>query len=135
MFFFFFFALFSFQTYPATKGLLNKVFPHYGMLSYVFGKDHTKGPVWRYSRTSGPTCKDPSACVPTEDGLKIEFPTMCSPRMNLSLDDMMVGQSGRFSDCRSGLTIKKESAIFRHLRLMTSFRSPWTLRMKSLRPL
>ncbi|KAL4038702.1 hypothetical protein IC575_002325 [Cucumis melo] len=31
------------RSHPAAKGLLNKLFPYYGELTYVFGRDRTTG--------------------------------------------------------------------------------------------
>lgn len=31
------------QSHPTSKGLLNKLFPYYNDLSYVFGKDRATG--------------------------------------------------------------------------------------------
>ncbi|KAA0033551.1 retrotransposon protein [Cucumis melo var. makuwa] len=60
-------------THPAAKGLLNKPFPHYDALP-----------------------------VPTKDVIDMEFPAMCSPRMNMSPENMMGGRSGRSNDGRMG---------------------------------
>ncbi|KAL0537555.1 hypothetical protein IC582_026534 [Cucumis melo] len=67
--------------------------------------------VWERSIHGGP-CRDlciiglnvPASynSVPTKDVIDMEFPAMCSPRMNMSPENMMGGRSGRSSDGRTG---------------------------------
>ena len=68
---------------------MNKSFPHNDEFSYVFGKDRVTGvraETFMDIRFNVPGSSDG---VPVEDGLEIEFLAMCSPRMNMSLDDKM----------------------------------------------
>ncbi|KAA0035634.1 retrotransposon protein [Cucumis melo var. makuwa] len=59
--------------------------------------------------------------VPTEDGIDMEFPAMCSPRMNMSPKDMMGSRSSRSSDGRTGSSgLKRKCSSLRH---MTWFRN------------
>ena len=80
---------------------MNKSFPHYDELSYVFGKDRVTGAHAETFADIESNVPRPSDSVYVEDGLGTEFPAMCSPRMNLSPDDMMVRRFGRSNDCRS----------------------------------
>lgn len=84
----------------APKGLLNKPFAHYDELSYVFGKDlatrtHVEMFVDIRSNVLGP-----NNSVPAEEGLEIEFLTICNPRMNMSLNDMMADRSNWSNNTR-----------------------------------
>ncbi|KAA0042915.1 putative nuclease HARBI1 [Cucumis melo var. makuwa] len=81
------------RTHPAAKRLLNKPFPHYDELLYVFDKYHA-----------------------TED-------------------DMMTERSSRSIDCKSGSSGQKRKHTCRHSRLITSFGTPWKVRMINLGPL
>uniref|UniRef100_A0A9I9CVC0 Retrotransposon protein n=1 Tax=Cucumis melo TaxID=3656 RepID=A0A9I9CVC0_CUCME len=76
-------------THLACKGLLNKPFPHYDELSYVFEKDRTTGASVEMFTDIGSNVPGESDGVQAEDGLDMEFPTMCSLRMNVSLEDRM----------------------------------------------
>ena len=49
--------LFFSQTHTVAKGLLNRLFPYYDELSYVFGKDHLRGARVRHSPMLGPMCR------------------------------------------------------------------------------
>ncbi|TYK29878.1 retrotransposon protein [Cucumis melo var. makuwa] len=77
------------RTHLACKGLLNKPFPHYDELSYVFEKDRTTGASVEMFTDIGSNVPGESDGVQAEDGLDMEFPTMCSLRMNVSLEDRM----------------------------------------------
>ncbi|TYK20324.1 retrotransposon protein [Cucumis melo var. makuwa] len=66
-----------------SKGLLNKPFPYYDELSYVFGKDHAMGARAKTFADIESNVLDKSDRVQAEDGLDIEFPTMCSPMTSL----------------------------------------------------
>ncbi|KAA0050379.1 retrotransposon protein [Cucumis melo var. makuwa] len=71
------------------KGLLNKLFPHYDALSYVFGKDRATGDraeTFEDIASNVPTDNDR---VPAEDDMDTKFLAICSPRMNMSPEDMM----------------------------------------------
>uniref|UniRef100_A0A9I9D4Z6 Retrotransposon protein n=1 Tax=Cucumis melo TaxID=3656 RepID=A0A9I9D4Z6_CUCME len=95
------------QMHPAAKRLLNKPFLHYNALSYVFEKDQATG---AHAETFADIDSNMSAdydSVPTKDGIDMEFPVMCSPRMNMSPKDMMGGRSGRSSDGRTGSSEQK----------------------------
>ena len=76
--------------HPAAKGLLNKFFPHYDELSYVFRKVCMTGASTETFADIESNVPGESEGVETEDGLSMEFLTMCSPRMNMSLEDVMV---------------------------------------------
>ncbi|KAA0038274.1 retrotransposon protein [Cucumis melo var. makuwa] len=77
------------RTHPIAEGLLNKPFLHYDALSYVFEKDRaTKARVKTFADISLNVSASYDS-VPTEDGLDMEFPAMCNPRINMSPKDIM----------------------------------------------
>uniref|UniRef100_A0A9I9CUT4 Uncharacterized protein n=1 Tax=Cucumis melo TaxID=3656 RepID=A0A9I9CUT4_CUCME len=96
------------RTHPAAKGFLNKPFPHYDELSYVFEKDReirARAEMFSDIESNVP---GPSDGVQAKNILDMEFLATCRPRMNMSPDmDCMAGQSGRSDDCRSGSNNKK----------------------------
>ncbi|KAA0036124.1 retrotransposon protein [Cucumis melo var. makuwa] len=63
------------------KGLLNKPFPHCEALSYVFEKDRATGVRVETFADIGSNVSADNDNVPVEDGINMEFPTMCSQRM------------------------------------------------------
>uniref|UniRef100_A0A9I9CTL0 Retrotransposon protein n=2 Tax=Cucumis melo TaxID=3656 RepID=A0A9I9CTL0_CUCME len=95
------------RTHPTAKGFLNKPFPHYDTLSYVFGKYRATG---AHSETFADIVSNVSVdnnSALAEDGIDMEFPAMCSPRMNMSPEDMIGGRSSRSSDGRTGSSEQK----------------------------
>ncbi|KAA0034922.1 retrotransposon protein [Cucumis melo var. makuwa] len=97
-------------TYANTdaKGFLNKPFPHYDELSYVFEKDRAIRARAEMFSDIGSNVPGPSDGVQAKNILDMEFLATCRPRMNMSLDmDRMTGQSGRSDDCRSGSNNQK----------------------------
>lgn len=100
------FNLFA-QTHPIAKGLLNKYFLHYDALSYISEKDCTIGvcvETFVDIKSNVPSDNDE---VREKDGLNMEFPTVCSSRMNMSLEDMMVRRPSRSSNARPSLSRSK----------------------------
>ena len=87
------------QTYPAAKGLLNKPFPYYNELAYVFGKDRTTGAHAETFADVGSNVPPGSEELPPVDLNDMEIPSMSSHRFNMSQDD--IARPGRGTDSRT----------------------------------
>ncbi|KAA0040684.1 retrotransposon protein [Cucumis melo var. makuwa] len=72
-----------------SKRTLNKPFSHYDKLLYVFEKDHATGAHVEMFTDIRSNMEGPNNSVQVEDGLDTKFLTMCTPKMNMSPDDMM----------------------------------------------
>uniref|UniRef100_A0A9I9D629 Retrotransposon protein n=1 Tax=Cucumis melo TaxID=3656 RepID=A0A9I9D629_CUCME len=90
-------------TRPAANDLLNKPFPLYDELLYVFSKDRATGAHAETFVDIRSNVPGGSKGVQQEDGLDMEFPTMYNPGMNMSPEDMMGARLGKSIDCRSVL--------------------------------
>lgn len=86
---------------------MNKPFSHYDELLYVLRKDrateaHAETFAYIESNVLGG-----SKGIQLEEGLDMEFPTMCSPTMNMSPENMMGTRPGRSSDARTSFSGSK----------------------------
>ncbi|KAA0062004.1 retrotransposon protein [Cucumis melo var. makuwa] len=82
-----------------TNDLLNKPFPLYDELLYVFRKDRATGAHAETFVDIRSNVPGGSKGVQQEDGLDMEFPTMYNPGMNMSPEDMMGTRLGKSIDC------------------------------------
>lgn len=83
---------------------------------YVFGKNPATRAHAETFADIGSNVPGPNVGVSTKDGLETEFPAMCSSRMNLLSDDMMIGRSDRSSDCRLGFSGQKRKCDMQTLK-------------------
>lgn len=79
------------------KGLLNKPFPYYNKLSYVFEKDRATGAHAKIFTNVRSNVLDRSEGFQPKDKIDMEFPTMYCQGMNMSPEDMMGTRLGRSS--------------------------------------
>uniref|UniRef100_A0A9I9EEI8 Retrotransposon protein n=1 Tax=Cucumis melo TaxID=3656 RepID=A0A9I9EEI8_CUCME len=80
------------QSHPAAKGLLNKPFPYYDELTYVFGRNRATGRFAENSPTWGLTS--------LADGNE-EFPPVYSQGIDLSQDDVRASRPSRTLEGRT----------------------------------
>ncbi|KAA0048374.1 retrotransposon protein [Cucumis melo var. makuwa] len=88
------------RSHPAAKGLLNKSFPHYDELSYVFSKDHATGgraESFADVGSNDPTGYDAFAANAASD---TDFQPMYSRGLNMSPDELMGTRTARVSEGR-----------------------------------
>uniref|UniRef100_A0A9I9EBL1 Retrotransposon protein n=1 Tax=Cucumis melo TaxID=3656 RepID=A0A9I9EBL1_CUCME len=84
----------------AAKGLLNKLFPYYDELSYVFDKDRaTDGQAESFADvgSNDPAGYEPFAANATPD---MDFQPMYSQGLNMSPDELMEAGNARVSEGR-----------------------------------
>ena len=88
------------QSHPMAKDLLNKSFPYYDELAYVFEKDKATG---RFAETF----VDVESNEPVgyegfdmPDGNDMEFPSMYSQGIDMSQDDVRTSRPARTLDGR-----------------------------------
>ncbi|TYK02844.1 retrotransposon protein [Cucumis melo var. makuwa] len=96
---------------PVAKRLLNK----YDALSHVFGKDRATGACAETFADIDSNVQTDNDSVPAEDGINMEFPAMCRPRMNMSPKDMMSGRSSQSSDARMVSSRQKRKRFMQQL--------------------
>ncbi|KAL0549185.1 hypothetical protein IC582_013666 [Cucumis melo] len=88
------------KSHPTAKGLLNKSFPHYDELSYVFDKDRaTRGRAKTFTDVGS---NDPIGyeALATDAALNIDFQPMYSQGFNMSPDELMGARTARISEGR-----------------------------------
>ncbi|KAL4028647.1 hypothetical protein IC575_011848 [Cucumis melo] len=98
---------FSPQSHSAAKGLLNKLFPYYNELTYVFSRDRTTG---RFAETFADLgSNEPGRYDRFDmgDGNK-EFLPVYSQGMDLSQDDVRASRPSRASEGRTELSGSKK---------------------------
>ncbi|KAL4011416.1 hypothetical protein IC575_028474 [Cucumis melo] len=88
------------KSHPAAKGLLNKSFPHYDELSYVFGKDRATGGQAESFADIG--LNDPAGYEPfAVDAMPdTDFQPMYSQGLNMSPDELMGIRNAQVSEGR-----------------------------------
>ncbi|KAL0559198.1 hypothetical protein IC582_003790 [Cucumis melo] len=90
------------RSHPVAKGLLNKPFPYYDELTYVFGRDRATG---RFAETFADMgSNEPGGGYDRFDmgDGKEDFPPMYSQRIDLSQDDVRASRPSRASEGRTG---------------------------------
>ncbi|XP_031744343.1 uncharacterized protein LOC116404989 [Cucumis sativus] len=87
------------RSHPAAKGLLNKLFPYYDELAYVFGKDRAMGTHAETFADVGSNVPPGFEEFPPVDLNDMEFPSMSSHRFNMSQDD--IARPSRGTDSRT----------------------------------
>ncbi|KAA0042063.1 retrotransposon protein [Cucumis melo var. makuwa] len=89
------------RSHPAAKGLLNKPFPYYDELTYVFGRDRATG---RFAETFVDVGSNESGGYDRFDmGDENEkFPPVYSQGIDLSQDDVRASRPSRASEGRIG---------------------------------
>ncbi|KAL0536703.1 hypothetical protein IC582_025663 [Cucumis melo] len=89
-------------SHPAAKGLLNKPFPYYDELTYVFGRDRATG---RFAETFADVgSNEPGGGYDRfdmGDGNE-DFPPVYSQGVDISQDDVRASRPSRASDGRTG---------------------------------
>ncbi|KAL4030160.1 hypothetical protein IC575_008396 [Cucumis melo] len=88
------------KSHLAAKGLLNKLFPYYDELSYVFDKDRaTDGQAESFADvgSNDPAGYEPFAANATPD---MDFQPMYSQGLNMSPDELMEAGNARVSEGR-----------------------------------
>ncbi|KAL4032952.1 hypothetical protein IC575_006035 [Cucumis melo] len=90
------------RSHPATKGLLNKSFPYYDELTYVFGRDRATG---RFAETFA----DVGSNEPGDEYDRFDigdgnedFPPVYSQGVDISQDDVRASRPSRASEGRTG---------------------------------
>ncbi|KAL4035761.1 hypothetical protein IC575_004468 [Cucumis melo] len=90
------------QLHPAAKGLLNKPFPYYDELTYVFGRDRATG---RFAETFADVGSNELGNgydrFDMGDGNE-DFPPVYSQGIDLSQDDVRASRPSRASEGRTG---------------------------------
>ncbi|KAL0548430.1 hypothetical protein IC582_012881 [Cucumis melo] len=90
------------RSHPAAKGLLNKPFPYYDELTYVFGRDRATG---RFAETFADVgSNEPGGGYDRfdmGDGNE-DFPPVYSQGVDISQDDVRASRPSRASDGRNG---------------------------------
>ena len=90
------------QSHPAAKGLLNKSFPYYDELTYVFGRDRATG---RFAETFADVgSNEPGGGYDRfdmGDGNE-DFPPVYSQGVDISQDDVRASRPSRASEGRTG---------------------------------
>ncbi|KAA0036695.1 retrotransposon protein [Cucumis melo var. makuwa] len=90
------------QSHPAAKGLLNKPFPYYDELTYVFGRDRATG---RFTETFADVgSNEPGGRYDRfdmGDGNE-DFPPVYSQGIDLSQDDVRASRPSRALEGRTG---------------------------------
>ncbi|KAL0544437.1 hypothetical protein IC582_019552 [Cucumis melo] len=90
------------RSHPAAKGLLNKPFPYYDELTYVFGRDRATG---RFAETFADVgSNEPGGGYDRfdmGDGNE-DFPPVYSQGVDISQDDVRASRPSRASDGRTG---------------------------------
>uniref|UniRef100_A0A9I9E8G2 Retrotransposon protein n=1 Tax=Cucumis melo TaxID=3656 RepID=A0A9I9E8G2_CUCME len=91
----------SMLSHSTTKDLLNKSFPHYDELSYVFGKDRaTEGQAESFANVGSNDLTGYDAFV-ADAATDTDFPTMYSQGLNMSPDNLMGTRTARVSERRN----------------------------------
>ncbi|KAL0556485.1 hypothetical protein IC582_004999 [Cucumis melo] len=89
------------KSHSTTKDLLNKSFPHYDELSYVFGKDRaTEGQAESFANVGSNDLTGYDAFA-ADAATDTDFPTMYSQGLNMSPDDLMGTRTARVSERRN----------------------------------
>ncbi|KAL0551052.1 hypothetical protein IC582_010126 [Cucumis melo] len=90
------------RSHPAAKGLLNKLFPYYDELTYVFGRDRATG---RFAETfANVGSNEPGGGYDRfdmGDGNE-DFPSVYSQGVDISQDDVRASRPSRASEGRTG---------------------------------
>ncbi|KAA0040600.1 retrotransposon protein [Cucumis melo var. makuwa] len=89
------------QSHPAAKGLLNKLFPYYDELTYVFGRDRATSRFVETFADVGSNEPNGHDRFDMEDGNE-EFPPVYSQRIDLSQDDVRASRPSRALKGRIG---------------------------------
>ncbi|KAA0060443.1 retrotransposon protein [Cucumis melo var. makuwa] len=89
------------MSHPAAKGLLNKPFPYYDELIYVFDCDRATGRFTEIFADVGSNEPDGYDEFDITDGNE-EFPLVYSQGIDLSQDDVRASRPSRTSDGRTG---------------------------------
>ena len=90
------------QSHPTAKGLLNKPFPYYDELAYVFGKDRAIGAHAETFADVGLNIPPGFEEFPHMDLNDMEILSMSNHRFNMSQDD--IARPGRETDSRTTLS-------------------------------
>ncbi|KAA0054052.1 retrotransposon protein [Cucumis melo var. makuwa] len=94
------------RSYPAVKGLLNKLFLYYDELSYVFDHDRATSHFVEKFANVGSNEPDSYEGFDMSDGNK-EFPLVYSQGIDMSLDDVRTSRSSRALEGRARLSESK----------------------------
>ncbi|KAA0037854.1 retrotransposon protein [Cucumis melo var. makuwa] len=88
------------KSHPVAKGLLNKLFPHYDELLYVFGKDRVmEGRTETFTNVGSNDLAGYEAFV-ADATSDTDFQLMYSQGLNMSLDELMETRTPRVSEGR-----------------------------------
>ncbi|KAA0061395.1 retrotransposon protein [Cucumis melo var. makuwa] len=89
-------------SHPVANGLLNRSFPHYNELCYVFGRDcATGGRIETFVDVESNVSGWYEGLASTDDGNNIEIPTMYSQGLDMSPNDIMGTRPKRASGDRN----------------------------------